>query len=116
MIRITKPVSIILEGKKQGIHPGQIIDLDRDKSARLVAAGYAEYDAASTDPFSDTMTTFGQLDPGGECWPWILSTHPELWRQHIKALRSGDLANTNLTFSAMLQTWNTHHAAERRVQ
>lgn len=49
--------------------------------------------------------TFGQLDPGAECWQFIQKHRPDLWRDHTQAVRANDISQAAATFKAMLAAW-----------
>lgn len=60
------------------------------------------------DTIKKTIALFGEKDPGGDCWQWIISNHSRLWHDHQAAVRDSKLAVMATTFKTMLSAWQEH--------
>jgi hypothetical protein len=104
-IQITKSCSVRLNGEIKPLKAGEIITLPPEKAQKMISAGYAETIPTDTDEYRELCREISELDPKGDCWNWIQKEHPELWREHITAFRSGDIARARATFHQMIEAW-----------
>lgn len=109
-VKIVKACGILLNGETRQAKAGETLTLSDDKARRLIDAGYAHRDKPGVEEYRVLLRELGERDPGGGCWEWIWRQRPELWRAHLRAFRSGDLAEARKGFMEMVEEWEAGHA------
>jgi hypothetical protein len=108
-VTITKSCNVQLDGVVKSLQAYARLNLPDDKAKKLIDAGFAE-PANVTEEARAMVEEFGLRDPGGECWTWIRQELPDVWRDHLKAMRISDLDKAKATFNEMLSAWERREA------
>lgn len=106
-IQIVKPVDVRFEGVVKTLATRAELNLPDDKAKKLIDAGYAVLYKSTHADYGALIADFGERDPGGNCWPWIQSHYPELWRRHREAFKDGDFTAARETFAQMIEAWES---------
>jgi hypothetical protein len=103
--KITRTCRIHLNGAIKELSAGETIMLPPEKLSRLISGGYAEPYKPGIEEYRALLRELGKRDPKGGCWEWIRRQRPEQWKEHLRALRSGDLAGARKGFIEMVKEW-----------
>lgn len=104
---ILKPCKVRHEAVVLELAAGDFLTVAQGKENRLIETGHAR--AAIAQDYRTMAEQFRTRDPCKDCWSWNQQHQPELWRQHIQALQSDNIATASLTFNQMTVAWSAAH-------
>ncbi len=106
-ICILKPCKVRHDAAVLELAAGDFLTVAQGKEARLIETGHAR--AAVAQDYRNMAEGFKNRDPCN--WNWIQQHRPDLWRQHIKALQTDNIAVARLTFNQMIAAWSAAQPA-----
>jgi len=101
---IIKHCKVRVDDAVQTLVPGDFLTVATGKEARLIETGHAR--AAVAQDYRSMANDFRTRDPCKDCWSWNRQHRPDLWRQHIQALQTENIATARLTFNQMTAAWS----------
>lgn len=101
---ILKPCKVRHDAAVLDLAAGDFLTVAQGKETRLIETGHAR--AAASQDYRNMADGFRTRDPCKDCWSWNRQYQPDLWRQHIQALQTDNIATARLTFNQMLAAWS----------
>lgn len=101
---ILKPCKVRHDAAVLELAAGDFLTVAPGKETRLIETGHAR--AAIAQDYRSMAEQFRTRDPCKDCWSWNQQHRPDLWRQHIQALQTDNIATACLTFNQMTAAWN----------
>lgn len=99
-----QPFNLETTHGKVTLSKGRVLELSPDQAGKL-----KKYIKPLAEEAVQLLGEIGKRDPGGDCWLWIQSNRPDLWRKHIAGMLSDDIETVRATFDQMLTAWGTRH-------
>lgn len=106
---ILKPCKVRHDAAVLELAAGDFLTVAQGKETRLIETGHAR--AAIALDYRNMVEGFRTRDPCKDCWSWNRQHQPDLWRQHIQALQTDNIAAARLTFNQMTAAWSAAQPA-----
>ncbi|MGD9685785.1 MAG: hypothetical protein AB7U43_02290 [Desulfobacter sp.] len=103
-ICILKPCKVRRDAAVLELAAGDFLTLAPGKESRLIETGHAR--AATAKDYRSMVEQFQTHAPCKGCWSWNQQHQPDLWRQHIQALKADDITTARSTFIQMTTAWS----------
>lgn len=104
---ILKPCKVRHDAAVLELAAGDFLTVAQGKETRLIETGHAR--AAIAQDYRSMVEQFRTRGPCKNCWSWNQQHRPELWREHVQALLTDNIATARLTFNQMTAAWSAAH-------
>jgi len=104
---ILKPCRVRHDSSVLTLSAGDFLTVAPGKETRLIETGHARQ--AVVQDYRGMAEDFRTRDPCRDCWSWNRQNRPDLWREHIQALATDNIAAARLTFNQMTAAWSAAH-------